>query len=50
MRNETNKYTVSKRHAALFIVTVTYGLKSLRETRKKSVTDTEGPNQYLRTK
>ena len=36
--------------AALFIVTVTYGLKSLRETRKKSVTETEGPKEYFRTK
>ena len=36
--------------AALFIVTVTCGLKSLRVTRKKSVTLSKGPKQYFRTK
>ena len=36
--------------ADLLNVTVTNGLKSLRETRKKFVIESEGPKQYFRTK
>jgi len=45
---ETN--ILCEQKAALFIVTVIYGIKSLRVTRKKSVTESKGPKQYLRTK
>jgi hypothetical protein len=45
---ETNILFEQKQN--FFNVTVTYGLKSLRETRKKSVIESKGPKQYLRTK
>jgi len=45
---ETN--VLFEQKADLFNVTVTYGLKSLWETRKKFVIESKGPKQYLRTK